>query len=35
MVYILILRNVAKAIETKKNTVPAFEKWPNVKANDE
>ena len=31
----LILRNVAKAIDTRKNTVPAFEKWPSVNANDE
>ena len=28
-------RNVASAIDTRKNTVPAFEKWPSVKANDE
>ena len=30
-----MFRKVAKAIDTRKNTVPAFEKWPNVKANDE
>ena len=31
----LMSRNVASAIETRKNTVPAFEKWPSVKASDE